>query len=64
MELGLIGMPDFMIKKANGTILPLILPEIYRALTIVCGLQHTFTTLDGRTTLPPFGVHELWYDRS
>nr|XP_009798214.1 PREDICTED: uncharacterized protein LOC104244481 isoform X1 [Nicotiana sylvestris] len=34
IELGLVGMADFMIKKANGTIVPMILAEIYRALTV------------------------------
>nr|XP_016464165.1 PREDICTED: uncharacterized protein LOC107787155 [Nicotiana tabacum] len=34
IELGLVGMVDVAIKKANGTLVPLILSEIYRALTI------------------------------
>ncbi|XP_019265452.1 PREDICTED: uncharacterized protein LOC109243018 [Nicotiana attenuata] len=34
IELGLVGTADFMIKKANGTIVPMILAEIYRALTV------------------------------
>ncbi|XP_070002675.1 uncharacterized protein [Nicotiana sylvestris] len=33
IEVGLVGIADFMMKKANGTIVPLILAEIYRALT-------------------------------
>nr|XP_009608939.1 uncharacterized protein LOC104102811 isoform X1 [Nicotiana tomentosiformis] len=33
IELGLAGVADFMVKKANGTIIPMILEEIYRALT-------------------------------
>lgn len=34
IELGLMGMVDVMIKKANGTLVPMILAEIYRTLTI------------------------------
>ncbi|XP_075106970.1 uncharacterized protein LOC142179964 [Nicotiana tabacum] len=34
IELGLAGMADFMVKKANGTLIPMILAEIYRALTV------------------------------
>nr|XP_016480572.1 PREDICTED: uncharacterized protein LOC107801716 [Nicotiana tabacum] len=34
IELGLVGMVDVMIKKANGTLVPMILAEIYRALTV------------------------------
>ncbi|XP_075093098.1 uncharacterized protein LOC142172922 [Nicotiana tabacum] len=33
IEMGLVGIVDFMAKKPNGTIVPLILAEIYRALT-------------------------------
>ncbi|XP_070040407.1 uncharacterized protein [Nicotiana tomentosiformis] len=33
IELGLAGVAEFMVKKANGTIIPMILAEIYRALT-------------------------------
>nr|XP_033509392.1 uncharacterized protein LOC117274261 [Nicotiana tomentosiformis] len=35
IELGLAGVADFMVKKANGTITPMILAEIYRVL-IAC----------------------------
>nr|XP_016490928.1 PREDICTED: uncharacterized protein LOC107810651 [Nicotiana tabacum] len=41
IELGLVGIDDFMIKKANGTIIPMILVEIYRALT-VCQVGRKF----------------------
>ncbi|XP_070022829.1 uncharacterized protein [Nicotiana sylvestris] len=34
IELGLVGITDFMMKKENGTIVSLILAEIYRALTL------------------------------
>nr|XP_009803047.1 PREDICTED: uncharacterized protein LOC104248484 isoform X1 [Nicotiana sylvestris] len=34
IELGLVGIADFMTKRANGTIVPMNLAEIYRALTI------------------------------
>ncbi|XP_019235757.1 PREDICTED: uncharacterized protein LOC109216083 [Nicotiana attenuata] len=34
IELGLIGMADVMTKKANGTLVPMILAEIYRALAV------------------------------
>nr|XP_016461126.1 PREDICTED: uncharacterized protein LOC107784496 [Nicotiana tabacum] len=34
IEVGLVGMIDVAIKKANSTVVPLILSEIYRALTI------------------------------
>ncbi|XP_019242059.1 PREDICTED: uncharacterized protein LOC109222112 [Nicotiana attenuata] len=37
IELGLVGIADFMTKKANGTIVPMILAEIYRALTVCRG---------------------------
>ncbi|XP_075101847.1 uncharacterized protein LOC142177274 [Nicotiana tabacum] len=33
IELGLAGMADFMVKKANGTLILMILAEIYRSLT-------------------------------
>ncbi|XP_070007984.1 uncharacterized protein LOC142165232 [Nicotiana tabacum] len=33
IELGLVGVSDFMTKKANGTIVLMILADIYRALT-------------------------------
>ncbi|XP_070025901.1 uncharacterized protein [Nicotiana sylvestris] len=34
VELGLVGIVDFMMKKVNGTIVHLILAEIYLALTL------------------------------
>ncbi|XP_070005041.1 uncharacterized protein [Nicotiana sylvestris] len=34
IELGLVGVADFMIKKANGTIIPMVMADIYRALTV------------------------------
>ncbi|XP_070022451.1 uncharacterized protein [Nicotiana sylvestris] len=34
IELGIVGIADVMTKKANGTIVLMILAEIYRALTI------------------------------
>ncbi|XP_075080154.1 protein MAINTENANCE OF MERISTEMS-like [Nicotiana tabacum] len=34
IELGLVRIADLMTKKANGTIVPMILAEIYRALTV------------------------------
>ncbi|XP_070007105.1 uncharacterized protein [Nicotiana sylvestris] len=34
IEMGIVGIDDFMLKKANGTIVPLILAKIYRALTL------------------------------
>lgn len=33
IELGLAGMVDFMVKKANGILIPMILAKIYRALS-------------------------------
>ncbi|XP_075098314.1 uncharacterized protein LOC142175435 [Nicotiana tabacum] len=34
IEIGLVGMADVAIKRTNSTVVPLILSEIYRALTI------------------------------
>nr|XP_033512586.1 uncharacterized protein LOC117277262 [Nicotiana tomentosiformis] len=33
IELGVAGVANFLVKKANGTIIPMILVEIYRVLT-------------------------------
>ncbi|XP_019265513.1 PREDICTED: uncharacterized protein LOC109243076 [Nicotiana attenuata] len=35
IELGLVGVADFLDKKANGTLVPMIIKEIYRAQPLV-----------------------------